>query len=85
MLLFFIGNVADFSTHFNIEKYYRYCLYLAICSLQEDVYAPSETLLIQDDITLIEKKNYIKNPKPNGYRSLHLIVAIPIFWHIKSG
>ena len=50
-----------------------------ICSFPEDVYALSEALLIQDDITLIEKKDYIKNPKPNGYRSLHLIVAIPIF------
>ena len=50
-----------------------------ICSFPEDVYALSEALLIQDDITLIEKKDYIKTPKPNGYRSLHLIVAIPIF------
>lgn len=50
-----------------------------ICSFPEDVYALSEALLIQDDITLLEKKDYIKNPKPNGYRSLHLIVAIPIF------
>ena len=36
-------------------------------------------MLQQDDIKLIEKKDYIKNPKPNGYRSLHLIVEIPIF------
>ena len=50
-----------------------------ICSFIEDVYMLAETLLSQDDITLIEKKDYIKNPKPNGYRSLHLIVAIPIF------
>lgn len=50
-----------------------------ICSFPDDVYALSAALLIQDDITLIEKKDYIKNPKPNGYRSLHLIVAIPIF------
>ena len=33
----------------------------------------------QDDITLIRKKDYIQNPKPTGYRSLHLIVAVPIF------
>lgn len=50
-----------------------------ICSFPEDVYSLSRALLIQDDVTLIEKKDYIKNPKPNGYRSLHLIVAIPIF------
>lgn len=50
-----------------------------ICTFIEDVYELSEILLQQDDITLIEKKDYIKNPKPNGYRSLHLIVAVPIF------
>ena len=42
------------------------------------VYA-GEALLKQDDIRLIQKKDYIKSPKPNGYRSLHLIVAIPVF------
>jgi putative GTP pyrophosphokinase len=36
-------------------------------------------LLKQDDIVLIEKKDYIEKPKPNGYRSLHLIVSVPIF------
>lgn len=50
-----------------------------ICSFPEDVYMLAETLLKQDDITLIEEKDYIKNPKPNGYRSLHMIVEIPIF------
>ena len=50
-----------------------------ICSFTEDVYTIAETFLKQDDITLIEKKDYIKNPKENGYRSLHLIVAVPIF------
>ena len=50
-----------------------------ICSFPEDVYALAEALLNQDDITLIKKKDYIKNPKPPGYRSLHMIVAIPIF------
>ena len=50
-----------------------------ICSFPDDIYMLSDCLLKQDDITLIEKKDYIKNPKPNGYRSLHLIVEIPIF------
>ncbi len=50
-----------------------------ICSFPEDVYALANALLKQDDITLVEMKDYIKNPKPNGYRSLHIIVAIPIF------
>ena len=42
-------------------------------------YFLADCLLGQDDITLIEQKDYIANPKPNGYRSLHLIVEIPIF------
>lgn len=50
-----------------------------ICSFPEDVYSLANALLRQDDITLITKKDYIKNPKENGYRSLHLIVAVPIF------
>lgn len=50
-----------------------------ICSFPDDVYMLADALLKQDDITLIEKKDYIKNPKTNGYRSLHLIVSVPIF------
>ncbi|MBE7020004.1 MAG: GTP pyrophosphokinase family protein [Ruminococcaceae bacterium] len=50
-----------------------------ICSFPEDVYMLSEALLKQDDVEFIEMKDYIKKPKENGYRSLHLIVAIPIF------
>lgn len=50
-----------------------------ICSFHGDVYRLAQALLNQDDVTLIEKKDYIANPKPNGYRSLHLIVSIPIF------
>ena len=50
-----------------------------ICSFVEDIYKLAELLLSQDDIILVEVKDYIKNPKPNGYRSLHLILEIPIF------
>lgn len=50
-----------------------------ICSFPEDVYTLADALLKQDDITLVEKKDYIENPKENGYRSLHLIVSVPIF------
>ncbi|MDD5866281.1 MAG: GTP pyrophosphokinase family protein [Lachnospiraceae bacterium] len=50
-----------------------------ICSFEEDVFRIAKYFLAQDDITLIEKKDYINNPKPNGYRSLHLIVQVPIF------
>ena len=50
-----------------------------ICSFEQDIYTLAEQFLEQDDITLLEKKDYIKEPKPNGYRSLHLIVSVPIF------
>ncbi|MBQ4267920.1 MAG: GTP pyrophosphokinase family protein, partial [Clostridia bacterium] len=50
-----------------------------VCSFPNDVYLLADALLKQDDITLVRKKDYIKNPKANGYRSLHLIVSVPIF------
>lgn len=50
-----------------------------VCSFPEDVWTLAEAFLKQDDVTLIERKDYITHPKPSGYRSLHLIIAIPIF------
>lgn len=50
-----------------------------ICSFIDDIYLLANCLLLQDDIRLIEQKDYIKNPKDNGYRSLHLIIEVPIF------
>lgn len=50
-----------------------------ICSFPDDIYRLAELFCQQDDIILIRKKDYIKNPKPNGYRSLHLILNVPIF------
>ena len=50
-----------------------------ICSYIDDVYSIADALLRQDDVRLIERKDYIENPKPNGYRSLHLIIAVPVF------
>ena len=52
-----------------------------ICGFPSDIYTLSEAFLRQDDITLIERKDYMANPTPNGYRSLHLIIEIPIFLH----
>ncbi len=50
-----------------------------ICPFVSDIYLLADCLLKQDDITLIKRKDYIVNPKENGYRSLHLIVEVPIF------
>ncbi len=50
-----------------------------ICPFLSDIYRMASCLMEQDDIFVIEKKDYIKNPKKNGYRSLHLIVETPIF------
>ncbi len=50
-----------------------------ICSFIDDIYMLADCLREQDDIEILACKDYIKNPKPNGYRSLHLIVQIPIF------
>ncbi len=51
-----------------------------ICPFIDDIYEIAEMLKSHNDIKLIEEKDYIKNPKPNGYRSLHLIVEIPLFF-----
>ena len=50
-----------------------------VCSFLDDIYMLADCLLQQDDVRLIERKDYIQHPKPSGYRSLHLIVEIPIF------
>ena len=51
-----------------------------ICPFIEDIYTVADMLMRQDDLTLIEKKDYIANPKPNGYRSLHLVIAVPVYF-----
>lgn len=50
-----------------------------ICPFIDDIYTIAECFLSQDDVQLIRATDYIKHPKDNGYRSLHLIVEIPIF------
>ena len=49
-----------------------------ICSYVDDIYAIAKALENQEGVEIIEEKDYIKNPKPNGYRSLHLIMSVPI-------
>ncbi len=51
-----------------------------VCSYIQDIYTIAKLLKSQDDITLIREIDYIKNPKANGYRSLHLVVKIPVYF-----
>ena len=51
-----------------------------ICSFIDDIYDVANMLVSQDDVTLISVKDYIQNPKPNGYRSYHMIIEVPIFF-----
>ncbi len=50
-----------------------------ICNYLDDIYKIEKMLLAQNDVTLLRRRDYIKNPKPSGYQSLHLIVEVPIF------
>jgi putative GTP pyrophosphokinase len=51
-----------------------------VCSYVDDIYMLAEALAKQDDITVLKEKDYIKHPKPNGYRSYHMIVSVPVFF-----
>ncbi len=51
-----------------------------ICAYVDDIYRIADALKAQDDICVLERKDYIQAPKPNGYRSLHLIVSVPVFF-----
>jgi putative GTP pyrophosphokinase len=67
-------------TQYNMENYMSDIAGVRIsCSFISDIYMIYELLKQQDDIHIIEIKDYIKNPKPNGYKSFHMIIEIPIF------
>ena len=51
-----------------------------ICYYLDDIYRLAEALAKQNDVTVLNFKDYIKNPKPNGYRSYHMIVSVPVFF-----
>ncbi|MEG0766269.1 MAG: GTP pyrophosphokinase family protein [Clostridia bacterium] len=51
-----------------------------VCSYIHDVYALAELIARQDDIVVVRQTDYIRAPKPNGYRSLHMIVRVPVFF-----
>ena len=50
-----------------------------VCYFIDDVYTIADMLMSQSDLKFITKKDYIENPKPNGYRSLHLVVGVPVY------
>ncbi len=50
-----------------------------ICNYEKDIYRILKLLVNQTDIEILEIKDYLKHPKPNGYRSIHLVVSIPVF------
>lgn len=50
-----------------------------VCPFEKDIYTLKDAILSHDDVTLFEERDYIKNPKKSGYRSLHLIVEVPIY------
>lgn len=49
-----------------------------VCQFVDDVYRMADALKSQDDLTVIKEKDYIAHPKPNGYRSYHLVISLPI-------
>ena len=67
----------------NTESAKEYILDIAgirvVCNYMDDIYVIEELLLKQADVQLIKRKDYIKTPKGNGYRSLHIVVSIPVF------
>lgn len=71
-----------------IENMVRYVNDIAgvrvICSFTSDIYRIAEILSNQSDIKVLSVKDYIKTPKPSGYRSYHMIVSVPIFLSDKS-
>lgn len=73
-------TIENVETHINDVAGVR-----VICSYVDDIYEITQALAKQDDVTLIEQKDYISKPKPNGYRSMHLIISVPVFFtdHMK--
>lgn len=55
-----------------------------VCSYIKDVYLIRDRLMAQDDIHIMEIKDYIEQPKGNGYRSLHIIIRVPVYFMNKK-
>ncbi|MEG1906505.1 MAG: GTP pyrophosphokinase family protein [Gordonibacter sp.] len=76
-----LGRYGKEPTLANMEKYIMDIAGVrVICSYIHDVYNLLELLRKQDDLTIVTVKDYIADPKPNGYRSLHVIVRIPVYF-----
>jgi putative GTP pyrophosphokinase len=66
----------------SIEKLHDVAGVRVVCSFVDDIYRLAECFLAQDDVTLVKRFDYIENPQPSGYRSLHLIVKTPVYTEI---
>ena len=79
-----IGKLArrnlDVSIKTIMEEIHDVAGIRVICSFVDDIYKVADMLSAQDDITVLEVKDYIKKPKENGYRSYHMIIEIPVFF-----
>lgn len=68
---------------FTIESINKNVLDIAgtrvITNYLDDIYQVVQTLIQQNDIKLLKRKDYINHPKPNGYRSIHIVVTVPVF------
>ena len=62
-----------------VENLYDIAGMRVICSYIQDIYTVADALTAQDDIRVLRVRDYIRNPKPNGYRSLHLVIEVPVF------
>lgn len=78
-----LGKMQRKNFPINIESVrqniFDYAGVRVVCNYIDDIYTVADLLTSQDDVRLIKKKDYIENPKPNGYRSLHLVIETPVF------
>lgn len=74
----------NFSSNIVKKEIFDFAGIRVICSYVDDIYWLLETLTRQEDITIVEVKDYIKNPKKNGYKSLHVILEVPVYFAEKT-
>ena len=78
-----VKKLRRYGYEISIENMVKYINDIAgvrlICSFTSDIYQIAEMITKQSDVTVLYVKDYIKNPKPNGYKSYHMVVTIPIY------